>query len=34
VTVIQSYPLLTAILGGLFGAAVTLGGTATMPVMA
>jgi Flp pilus assembly protein TadG len=34
VTVIQSYPLLTAILGGLFGAAVTLRGIATMPVMA
>jgi Flp pilus assembly protein TadG len=34
VTVIQSYPLLTAILGGLFGAAVTLQGVATMPVMA
>ncbi|MEP7105529.1 MAG: TadE family protein [Chloroflexota bacterium] len=34
VTVTQSYPLLTAILGGLFGAAVTVKGTATMPVMA
>ena len=34
VTVIQSYPLLTAILGGLFGAAVSVRGTATMPVLA
>jgi len=34
VTVAQNYPLLTAILGGLFGAAVTVKGTATMPVMA
>jgi Flp pilus assembly protein TadG len=34
VTVVQSYPLLTSILGGLFGASVTVQGTATMPVMA
>ena len=34
VTLAQDYPLLTSILGGLFGAAVTLKATATMPVMA
>ena len=33
VTVAKGYPLLTSILGGLFGAAVTVKGTATMPVM-
>ena len=33
VTVTQSYPLLTSLLGGLFGTSVSVSGTAAMPVM-
>jgi len=33
VTVTESYPLLTSLLGGLFGTSVSVSGTAAMPVM-